>query len=174
MALLHDVTDDTVMKPTDVEQAFGPEVAEMVRKVSQLSTLNQLLRRRKRQEVRFHPFPSQCFSLSHASLVGGVSDSIFSCPHTTLSNGMVFAGISFGSETSISSGKHAAAVKSVCCTNGDLQMQHMQKSCCQSNKALWSPGISAYLLTSLSSSCSVSSICMARSRSTESNYLSAR
>ncbi len=51
VALLHDVTDDTIMNVADVEAAFGTEVAEMVRKVSQLSTLNQLLRRRKRQEV---------------------------------------------------------------------------------------------------------------------------
>ena len=52
VALLLDVTDDTLMNIADVEEAFGSEVAEMVRKVSQLSTLNQLLRRRKRQEVR--------------------------------------------------------------------------------------------------------------------------
>lgn len=53
VALLHDVTDDTAMNVADVEEAFGGEVAELVRKVSQLSSLNQLLRRRKRQEVTF-------------------------------------------------------------------------------------------------------------------------
>ncbi|KAK9867778.1 hypothetical protein WJX84_008601 [Apatococcus fuscideae] len=52
VALLHDVTDDTAMNVADVEEAFGADVAEMVRKVSQLSSLNQLLRRRKRQEAR--------------------------------------------------------------------------------------------------------------------------
>ena len=51
-ALLHDVLDDTPVKGEQVEQQFGSEVASMVSKVSQLSSMNQLLRRRRRQLVR--------------------------------------------------------------------------------------------------------------------------
>eukprot|EP00191_Tetraselmis_sp_GSL018_P022836 CAMPEP_0177622842 /NCGR_PEP_ID=MMETSP0419_2-20121207/28558_1 /TAXON_ID=582737 /ORGANISM="Tetraselmis sp., Strain GSL018" /LENGTH=852 /DNA_ID=CAMNT_0019123301 /DNA_START=64 /DNA_END=2621 /DNA_ORIENTATION=- len=47
-ALLHDVIDDTRFTDEDLRAAFGPEVADIVAKVSHLSTLNQLLRRRKR------------------------------------------------------------------------------------------------------------------------------
>ncbi|KAL0045856.1 hypothetical protein WJX82_006850 [Trebouxia sp. C0006] len=48
-ALLHDVLDDTSVKVQQIEDQFGTEVASMVSKVSQLSSMNQLLRRRRRQ-----------------------------------------------------------------------------------------------------------------------------
>lgn len=48
-ALLHDVVDDTTATLEDVEAAFGKVVADMVSKVSQLSNMHQLLRRRLRQ-----------------------------------------------------------------------------------------------------------------------------
>ena len=51
-ALLHDVLDDTSVKADQIEEQFGSEVASMVAKVSQLSSMNQLLRRRRRQLVR--------------------------------------------------------------------------------------------------------------------------
>ncbi len=50
-ALLHDVLDDTSVKVQQIEDQFGTEVASMVSKVSQLSSMNQLLRRRRRQLV---------------------------------------------------------------------------------------------------------------------------
>lgn len=50
-ALLHDVLDDTSVKADQIEDQFGSEVASMVGKVSQLSSMNQLLRRRRRQLV---------------------------------------------------------------------------------------------------------------------------
>lgn len=51
-ALLHDVVDDTSTTLADIHGEFGVEVATMVHKISQLSTMNQLLRRRRRQMVR--------------------------------------------------------------------------------------------------------------------------
>lgn len=51
VALLHDVLDDTKVSYQEVEADFGPEVAKMVEKVSSLSSLNQLLRRNKRQRL---------------------------------------------------------------------------------------------------------------------------
>lgn len=51
VALLHDVLDDTSVTYEEVEDRFGPEVAEMVKKVSRLSSLNQLLRRKRRQRL---------------------------------------------------------------------------------------------------------------------------
>ena len=51
-ALLHDVLDDTSVKVQQIEDQFGTEVASMVSKISQLSSMNQLLRRRRRQLVR--------------------------------------------------------------------------------------------------------------------------
>lgn len=48
-AVLHDVIDDTDVPLSSIDAAFGPEVARMVNKVSQLSQMNQLLRRNKRQ-----------------------------------------------------------------------------------------------------------------------------
>ena len=48
-AVLHDVIDDTSTELSSIAAAFGPTVANMVEKVSQLSKMNQLLRRGKRQ-----------------------------------------------------------------------------------------------------------------------------
>ena len=48
VALLHDVLDDTEVTPAELEAGFGKEVAGMVKKVSRLSSLNQLLRRNRR------------------------------------------------------------------------------------------------------------------------------
>lgn len=48
VALLHDVIDDTNVNYGEVESMFGEEVAKMVQKVSELSSLNQLLRRNRR------------------------------------------------------------------------------------------------------------------------------
>ena len=50
-ALLHDVLDDTSVKAQQVEEQFGSDVVHMVAQVSQLSSMNQLLRRRRRQMV---------------------------------------------------------------------------------------------------------------------------
>ncbi|KAL4431494.1 hypothetical protein ABPG75_006750 [Micractinium tetrahymenae] len=49
-ALLHDVLDDTDVDCAEVETLFGEQVASMVSKVSQLSTTNQIVRRRLRVE----------------------------------------------------------------------------------------------------------------------------
>ncbi|PSC74447.1 Guanosine-3, 5 -bis(diphosphate) 3 -pyrophosphohydrolase [Micractinium conductrix] len=49
-ALLHDVLDDTDVDVAEVEEEFGEQVASMVSKVSQLSTTNQIVRRRLRVE----------------------------------------------------------------------------------------------------------------------------
>ena len=51
VALLHDVLDDTRVTYAEVEQRFGRDVAEMVKKVSRLSSLNQLLRRNRRHRL---------------------------------------------------------------------------------------------------------------------------
>ena len=59
-ALLHDVLDDTPVKVDQIEQQFGGEVASMVAKVSQLSSMNQLLRRRRRQLVCLTPPLPSC------------------------------------------------------------------------------------------------------------------
>lgn len=61
VALLHDVLDDTDVTYGELEARFGRDVAEMVKKVSRLSALNQLLRRNRRHRaeatsvVRFSP-----------------------------------------------------------------------------------------------------------------------
>eukprot|EP00803_Ostreobium_quekettii_P003294 evm.model.scf_465EXC.2 EVM.evm.TU.scf_465EXC.2 scf_465EXC:15283-21782(+) len=47
-AVLHDVLDDTKVTVEEVESAFGPAVANLVQQVSQLSSMVQLLRRRRR------------------------------------------------------------------------------------------------------------------------------
>jgi len=49
-ALLHDVMDDAGIKQQRIEDEFGPQVASMVSRVSQLSATNQLVRRRLRLE----------------------------------------------------------------------------------------------------------------------------
>ena len=48
VALLHDVIDDTYVGYDEVISIFGEEIAKMVQKVSELSSLNQLLRRNRR------------------------------------------------------------------------------------------------------------------------------
>ena len=48
VALLHDVIDDTKVDYAEVKSMFGEEIAKMVQKVSELSSLNQLLRRNRR------------------------------------------------------------------------------------------------------------------------------
>ncbi|GFR50313.1 hypothetical protein Agub_g12507, partial [Astrephomene gubernaculifera] len=48
-AVLHDVLDDTPTDPASLHASFGPRVAALVGRVSQLSQMNQLLRRGKRQ-----------------------------------------------------------------------------------------------------------------------------
>ena len=63
-ALLHDVLDDTPATAQQVEEQFGSEVASMVGKVSQLSSMNQLLRRRRRQLVGFPCWPGTCWSVN--------------------------------------------------------------------------------------------------------------
>ncbi|KAK3276560.1 hypothetical protein CYMTET_15372 [Cymbomonas tetramitiformis] len=49
-AILHDVVDDTDCELTDVTAKFGPEVSSLVDGVTQLSQINQLLRRHRRQQ----------------------------------------------------------------------------------------------------------------------------
>lgn len=51
VALLHDVIDDTNVSYAEVEAHFGKEIAKMVQKVSELSSLNQLLRRNRRHRL---------------------------------------------------------------------------------------------------------------------------
>lgn len=51
VALLHDVIDDTKVTYEEVEATFGEEIAKMVQKVSELSSLNQLLRRNRRHRL---------------------------------------------------------------------------------------------------------------------------
>lgn len=51
VALLHDVIDDTNVGYEEVEVTFGKEIAKMVQKVSELSSLNQLLRRNRRHRL---------------------------------------------------------------------------------------------------------------------------
>lgn len=51
-ALLHDVVDDTRVSIEEVREAFGPRIAGIVGQVGQLSTTTQLLRRRRRTNVR--------------------------------------------------------------------------------------------------------------------------
>ena len=48
-AVLHDVIDDTEVPLSDIQAAFGEQVAGMVSSVSRLSQMNQLLRRSKRE-----------------------------------------------------------------------------------------------------------------------------
>lgn len=50
-AILHDVVDDTDTPLSEVQRAFGPEVASLVDGISRLSQINQLLRRRRRQAI---------------------------------------------------------------------------------------------------------------------------
>ncbi len=66
-ALLHDVMDDAGVDPADVEAEFGAEVAALVRKVSQLSTTNQLVRRRLRL-AGAAPAPAELAQLRHMIL----------------------------------------------------------------------------------------------------------
>lgn len=47
-ALLHDVLDDTQVPAKRILQEFGPEVCGLVQKISELSLMIQLLRRRRR------------------------------------------------------------------------------------------------------------------------------
>ncbi|CAD7699903.1 unnamed protein product [Ostreobium quekettii] len=47
-AVLHDVLDDTNVTVEEVKKAFGPEVGDLVQQVSELSSMVQLLRRRRR------------------------------------------------------------------------------------------------------------------------------
>ena len=49
-ALLHDVLDDTSVTEEQMREEFGREITEMVKKVSRLSALNQLLRRKRRKQ----------------------------------------------------------------------------------------------------------------------------
>jgi len=51
-ALLHDVLDDTPADARELEARFGPKVADMVTRVSQLSQVHQLLRRERRRRAR--------------------------------------------------------------------------------------------------------------------------
>ena len=53
-ALLHDAIDDGGLKPDVIGAAFGDNVMSMVTKVSQLSTTNQLVRRKLRLERGAH------------------------------------------------------------------------------------------------------------------------
>ena len=51
-ALLHDVVDDTSVGPAEVEATFGAHVAGLVATVTQLSQMNQLMRRKHREAAR--------------------------------------------------------------------------------------------------------------------------
>ena len=83
-AILHDVLDDTSVGLDQIEEQFGAEVANMVAKVSQLSSMNQLLRRRRRQlvhhtrsccvckSVRTHNTVHEHISASQGRIVSGL------------------------------------------------------------------------------------------------------
>ena len=66
-ALLHDVLDDAGVDPGAVEAAFGAHVGSMVRKISQLSATNQLVRRRLRL-AEAQPTPGEAAQLRHMIL----------------------------------------------------------------------------------------------------------
>lgn len=51
-ALLHDVVDDTPYRVDHIQQAFGKGVGRLVEKVSQISSMNQLMRRLQRRQGR--------------------------------------------------------------------------------------------------------------------------
>ncbi len=51
-ALLHDVVDDTRVDLEEVEAQFGAHVAGLVATVTQLSQMNQLMRRKHREAAR--------------------------------------------------------------------------------------------------------------------------
>lgn len=48
-ALLHDVVDDTRVELAELEQHFGAPAARLVATVTQLSQMNQLMRRKHRK-----------------------------------------------------------------------------------------------------------------------------
>ena len=50
-ALLHDVVDDTRVELGELEDLFGPRVACLVATVTQLSQMNQLMRRKYRKDA---------------------------------------------------------------------------------------------------------------------------
>ena len=53
-ALLHDVVDDTTVELAELEGAFGPHVTRLVQTVTQLSQMNQLMRRKhSKAAIRF-------------------------------------------------------------------------------------------------------------------------
>ena len=49
VALLHDVVDDTRVSLDEVEACFGTQIRALVATVTQLSQMNQLMRRKQRQ-----------------------------------------------------------------------------------------------------------------------------
>lgn len=49
VALLHDVVDDTRVSLDEVEAYFGIQIRALVATVTQLSQMNQLMRRKQRQ-----------------------------------------------------------------------------------------------------------------------------
>lgn len=53
-AILHDVLDDTSEDQSRLRATFGPDVSDMVEKVSKLSQVNQLLRRDKRKGLQIN------------------------------------------------------------------------------------------------------------------------
>ena len=69
VALLHDVVDDTPATLEEVEAEFGAEIALKVEKVSQLSSLNQLLRRNRRQLLEAGKVDSSCLHVAHCMRV---------------------------------------------------------------------------------------------------------
>ncbi len=80
-ALLHDVVDDTSVDPAEVEATFGPHVAGLVATVTQLSQMNQLMRRKHREASRNPvrsprlpgPFDSNCMPASLAAMTRGAN-----------------------------------------------------------------------------------------------------
>lgn len=63
-ALLHDVLDDAGVDLESIQLEFGPQIASMVSKVSQLSATNQLVRRRLRLNDA-EPTPEEAAQLRH-------------------------------------------------------------------------------------------------------------
>jgi HD domain/Region found in RelA / SpoT proteins len=63
-ALLHDVLDDAGVDLDSIQREFGPQIASMVSKVSQLSATNQLVRRRLRLNDA-EPTPQEAAQLRH-------------------------------------------------------------------------------------------------------------
>ena len=107
-ALLHDVVDDTSVEPAEVEATFGAHVAGLVATVTQLSQMNQLMRRKHRETARKLVVPDQNLvrSLSSRHLLS----------ETSATSGALFAATSRRDQCAAYGArrKHRAACRAGC------------------------------------------------------------